>query len=62
MGLALLQSNDAEEMKCVRAVRIGGQDSAIKRGRLLQLAAAVQAHRLGERASDIETRQGLCLS
>ena len=39
-GLALLQRNHAQQMQGVGAVRIGGQDFAVKRGSLLQLSGS----------------------
>ena len=56
-GLALLQCNHAQQMQGVHALWIGSQGFAVKRGSLLQLAAAVQADRFREHAANIQTRQ-----
>ena len=58
LGLALLQSNHAQQMQGVRAIRMDAQDFAVKRGGLIQLPRLMQAHRFGERDPNIETRQG----
>lgn len=48
LGPALLQSNHAQQMQCIRVIRVDCQDVTVKGGSLFQLSATMQTHGFGE--------------